>query len=99
MVSFILKIGWNQWCLVVAYIPTNRYPVVCRVKQGLAHFPMQREILLMVDLNARIGQPREQRVGEIVTSIAAHILEDQAQHFLPRRQYRRKKVWTWRMLR
>ena len=53
----------------------------------------------MGDLNTHIGRLRYSCKEELVTIIAAHFLEYQAQHFLPRRRYGGTMVWTWYMWR
>ena len=85
-VDFLLTTDCNCWCVVGSYIPYNEQPVVHRVKQSLALLPAPIYILLMGDLNTQIKRPREHCKGGLVTSIAAHGLEDQAQHFLSQRQ-------------
>ena len=56
-------------------------------------------MLLVRDLNARLVQPRDQQEEDLATVIVNYRLVDQSLHFIPRRRYRGKLGWSWRMWR
>ena len=67
------------------------------VDQALVHCLVRMDMLIVGYINAHPAQPRDRREGELETTIASHILEDQTLHFIPRRRYREAIGWTWDM--
>ena len=51
------------------------------------------------ELNNCLDQPQDQHEEYLETSIANYELADQTLHFIPRRRYRGKGCWSWRMWR
>ena len=61
--------------------------------------PEGLELILMGDLNTRLGKPRDKREDDLVTALVDQGLVNMTDHFLPRRQYRGAGGWMWNMQR
>ena len=57
--SFLLMLGARQWYVVGAYVSPNNRSSVHRAEQALRAAPTGLELILMVDLNAQLDEPRE----------------------------------------
>ena len=83
--------------VVGVYMPPNYYPSVVRVKQALGNTSKGVEVILMVDLNMRLQEPRDAWEEELLTVVAFCGLDEMTEDFMPRRRYRGDGRWTWRM--
>ena len=99
VVSFLLTSGARRCYVVDAYVPPNNRPIVHRMEQALKAVPMGLELILMGDLNARLGNLHDESEEEISTAPADQGLVTTKNHFLPRRLYRGADGWTWSMQR
>ena len=61
VVSFLLKSGARQWCVVGAYMTSNNVSDVHRVEQALRAATKGLDMILMGDLNAQLGNPRDEQ--------------------------------------
>ena len=71
-----------------AYVPPNIMHAVHQVYQALTAKTMSIETILMVDLNARLEDPFNEREEDLTTALSNHGLENACRHFIPRRRYR-----------
>ena len=97
MVSFLLTSGARRCHVVGAYVSPNDRPIVHCVEQALQAAPTGLELILMGDLNVRLGDPCEKHEEDLATALADQGLVNMTGHFLPRRQYRGAGGWTWIM--
>ena len=70
MVSFLLTSGERRWYVVGVYMPPNDVPDVHCVEQALQAAPKRLEMILMGDLNARLGKPRDECEKDLATAPA-----------------------------
>ena len=87
VVTFLLMLGERRWYVVGAYVPPNYVPAVHRMEQALRAAPKRAEMVLMGDLNARLGYPRDEREEYMVTALVDRGLVNITYHFMPRRRY------------
>ena len=66
-------------------MPPNNVPVVHSVEQVLVANPKGVETIFLWDLNARMGETRDERKEELATELADHVLEDIARNSTMRR--------------
>ena len=99
VVSFLLILGARQWYIVGAYMPPNDGPRMHCVEQALQAVPKGLELILMGSLNARLGDPRDEREEDLVTALADRVLVNMTDYFLSRIQYWGSGGWTWIMQR
>ena len=59
MVSTVLTSGRRIWYVVGEYVPPNDAPTVARVEQTLGQAAKGVEVILMGDLNFRLGELRD----------------------------------------
>ena len=69
-----------------AYVPPNDSPGVHCVQQALIVAPTLLELILMGNLNARLGDPRDKREEDLATSLSDRGLINITVYFLPRRR-------------
>ena len=79
--------GARQCYVVGAYVPPNDRPSVRRVEKGLRAAPEELELILVGDLNMRLGNPHDEREEDLVTALSDRGLVIMIDHFLPRRRY------------
>ena len=72
-----------MWYIIEAYVPLNNMTAVQWVEQELEEKPKELETILMGGFNARLGDPREKREGQLATALSSHGLEDVTRHFTP----------------
>ena len=99
VVSFLLILGARQWYIVGAYMPPNDGPRMHCVEQALQAVPKGLELILMGSLNARLGDPRDEREEELVMALVDRGLVNMTDYFLPRIQYWGAGGWIWSMQR
>ena len=99
VVSFLLTSWSRQWYAVGAYVPPNDRPSVHLVEQALRVAPKGLEMILMSDLNTRLGNPHNKHEEDLATALADWCLVNITYHFLSMRRYRRAGVWMWIMQR
>ena len=100
VVSFLLTLGSQRWYVVGAYVHPNTVhvaPVAHQEEQELAGKLKEVETILLGELNARLGEPRDERKEDLVTALADHGLEDINRNFTPRQRYRGLILWTCQM--
>ena len=61
VVSFLLTSGARQWYVVGAYVSPNNVPTLHRVEQALRLAPKGFKLILVGELNARLGDPRDKQ--------------------------------------
>ena len=84
VVSFLLMMGTRRWYVVGAYMPPNNVPSVHRVDQALRVAHQILEMILMGDLNGRLGNPRDKRKEYLATALVDRGLFNMTDHFLTR---------------
>ena len=62
----------------------NDRPTVHHVEQALRAAHTGLELILMGDLNARLGNPRDKREEDLAMALADRGLVNMTDHFLPR---------------
>ena len=87
MVSFLLTSGARLWYVVGEYFPPTNRPSLYRMEQALQAAPKGLELILMGDLNAQLGNPRDEHEEDLVTALAEQGLVNMTYHLIPRRQY------------
>ena len=97
MVSFLLTLIVQRWYVVRAYVPTNDIPTVNQVEKAQVADLKGVETILMGELNARLGEPRDEREEDLDMALADHGLEDINRNFTPRQGYRGLILWTCQM--
>ena len=80
-----------------AYIPANNTQSKHCVKQVLRAALTGLELIMMGELNARLGNPRDKPEEDLATALSDRGLVNMTDHFLTRRQYRGAGGWTWIM--
>ena len=56
-------------------------------------------MILMGDLNARLGDPCDKHEEELATALVDRGLVNMTDHFLPRRKYQGAGSWAWSLQR
>ena len=87
------------WCLVGAYVPPNDVPTVACMNQALGKTAKEVKVVLMGDLNVRLGEPPDAQEETLVMVVADYRLEEMTYHFMPRSRYRGDGSCTWWMRR
>ena len=95
VVSLLLTSGARRCYVVDAYVPPNDRPIVHRMEQALKAAPMGLELILMGDLNARLGNLHDESEEEIATAPADQGLVNMKNHFLTSKQYWGAGGCTW----
>ena len=99
VLSFLITSGARQWSVVGTYVPPNDVPDVDCVEQALRGAPKGIYMILMGDLNARLGYPPDEREEDLATALVDRGLVNMTDHFMPGRWYRVVGIWTWYMQR
>ena len=76
-----------------------RHDIVHCVEQALQAAPTGLELILMGDLNVRLGDPCEKQEEDLATALADQGLVNMTGNLLPRRQYWGAGGWKWSMQR
>ena len=82
VVSFLIKFGSRIWYVVGSYVPPNDVPAVHCVDQALRAATKGLEMILMGDLNARLGDPREKREEDLKMALLYRGLVNMSEHFI-----------------
>ena len=94
-VILLMMSGARRWYVVGAYMPPNNTPDVHNVKQVLRAASKGLDMILMGDLNARLGDPCDEREEDLATALADRGLVNMTDHLFPRRNYRGSGSWAW----
>ena len=78
-------------------MPPNNVPDVHRMDQALRAAPKGVEMILMGDLNVRLGDPCDECEEDLVTALVERGLVNMTYHFMPQRRYRGAGRWTFCM--
>ena len=82
---------------MVAYMPPNNRPIVHHMEQALQAAPTGLALILMGDLNARLGDSHDECEEDLVTVLADQVLVNMTENFLPKRRYQGTGVSMWSM--
>ena len=69
-------------------MPPNNVPSVNCVEQALREAQKGLEMILMGDLNARLGDPHEKLEENLATALVDRGMVNMTDHFMPFRRYR-----------
>ena len=94
VVSFLIKLGSRLWYVVGSYVPPNDVPAVHSVDQALRAATKGLEMILMGDLNACLGYPREKREEDLATALVDRGMVNMSEHFITGRCYKGADSWT-----
>ena len=97
VVSFLLTPVARRWYVVGAYKPPNDVRNVHRLEQTLRATPKVLETIMMGDMNAHMGDPRDGHEEDLVTALVDKGLVNMKYHFFPRRRYWGEGIWMWSM--
>ena len=97
VVSFLLTPVARRWYVVGAYKPPNDVRNVHRLEQTLRATPKVLETIMMGDMNAHMGDPRDGHEEDLVTALVDKGLVNMKDHFFPRRRYWGEGIWMWSM--
>ena len=78
-------------------MPPNDVPDVHCVEQAIREAPKGLDMILMGDLDMRLGEPGDERKEDLATELVDQGLVNMKDHFFPRRHYRRAGIWIWSM--
>ena len=70
--------------MVGSYVPLNNVRAVYCVEQAFIVAPKGLEIILMGDLNVRLGDPRDKYEEDLATAMVDRGLFNMIYHFMPR---------------
>ena len=72
-------------------------PAVNCVEQALRAAPKELDMILMGDMNTRLGDPCDEREEDLSTVLVDMGMVNMMDHFMHRRRCRGPCSWTWRM--
>ena len=84
---FFMTSGSRRWYVVGAYVPPHDLSDFCRIDQALEVALKGMEVILLVYLNIKLREPRDNKEGEFKMSFAGSGLTDVISHFIPRGWY------------
>ena len=82
VMSFLLMSGARLCYVVGEYVPPKDVPAMHSMDQALRAASKGLEIILMGDLNARLGDPRDEREEDLATVLVDRVLVNMIDHFM-----------------
>ena len=76
-------------------MPPNNVPGVHCMEKALRVTPKGLEVILMRNINVRLGDPPYEREEYLATELVDRGLVNMTKHFMPKRRYRVAGRWIW----
>ena len=89
--------GAIPWYVVGEYVSTNDILAVHRVKQALRVASKGLDMIMMGDLNERLGDPCGELKEDLATEVVDRGRVNTTDHFMPQQRYRVSESCTWCM--